>query len=410
MESNDHSQVILTLVLAGLAGALSQSLGQLSKIPSIVLLLLAGVLLGPEGLCWIQPGELGTGLEVVVNLGVALILFEGGCQLSWQKLSSRPTNLTALITLGVGISILGGSVAVHFLSEFPWNLSILFATIVSVTGPTVIGPLLMQFRVEPDTRTLLESEGILIDPIVAILSVAILNLITRANYTWQALLVDIGGRFGIGALVGLIGMGLLYGLLKLIQPLPLKYRSTATLACVLLAYGLAQGWRSEAGLLTVVIMGMIFANLELPDRSEILQFLESMTLVAIALLFILLSANLPLSGLLTLGAGGLLTVLALMLIVRPLSILICTAGAAFGWPQRLFMCWVAPRGVVAASIASLFAISLTDQGISGGEALKAQVFLTIFLTVLLQGLTAGPLARILGLVQAESLSEPEVLD
>jgi NhaP-type Na+/H+ or K+/H+ antiporter len=401
MELSDSGQVVITLVLAGLAGSLSQSIGQLSQIPSIVLLLIAGVLLGPEGLGWIQPNNLGSGLEVLVNLGVALILFEGGCQLSWQKLTSRPTSLTALITLGIVISILGGSLAVHFLNEFPWNLSILYATIVSVTGPTVIGPLLMQFRVEPETRTLMESEGVLIDPIIAILSIAILNLLTGANYSWKGLLIDIGGRLGIGLILGLLGSGFLWGILQLIQTLPLKYRSTATLVCVLVAYGLAQELRSEAGLLTVVIMGMIFANLDLRERPEIMEFVESTTLLAIALLFVLLSANLPLTGLLTLGGGGILTVVALMIVVRPLSMLLCTLGSPFSWRQKLFMCWVAPRGVVAASIASLFAISLSDQGISGGEALKAQVFLTIFLTVVLQGLTAGPLARGLNLVDPD---------
>lgn len=404
IELSESSQVVLTLVLAGLAGSLSQSIGQLSKIPSIVLLLMAGVLLGPEGLGWIQPSTLGVGLEVLVNLGVALILFEGGCQLSWQQLSIRPTSLTALISFGIAISILGGSLAVHFFSEFPWNLSILYATIVSVTGPTVIGPLLMQFRVEPETRTLMESEGVLIDPIAAILSIGILNFITKSNDSLQSLLLDIGGRLGIGIMIGFFGSAFLFGFLRLIQDLPVKYRSTATLVCVLLTYGVAQELRSEAGLLTVVIMGMVVANFELKDCLAIMEFIESVTLLAIALLFVLLSANLPLMGLFTLGTGGLLTVLTLMLLVRPLGILLCTFGSQFSWRQRAFMCWVAPRGVVAASIASLFAISLSDQGVSGGEALKAQVFLTIFLTVVLQGLTAGPLARSLGLVEPD----PEV--
>lgn len=404
MEGSLTLTVLMSTTVAVGVGA--QVIARYVRIPSIVLLLVFGLALGSSGLRWLEPSLLGNGLEVIVSLSIAIILFEGGLNLRISDLSSVSDSLRNLVTIGVGITLLGSAIAAHTLMAFPWTISFLYASLVVVTGPTVITPLLKLVGVERRVAKLLEGEGILIDPIGAILAVIILNIalsektvpfVLTDTAIPLALLKGLAFRLGIGVAIGLIAGGLLSLLLKQSKVLPQELKNLVVLAAVWGAFSLAQVLRSESGLLAVVVMGIVLRAASVPDERLLRQFNEQLGILANSVLFILLAADLSIDQLLSLGTEGILAVLALMLIVRPINIVISTWNRGFSWQQQFFLSWIAPRGIVAASMASLFAISLSRQGTSGGDALKALVFLTILMTVFIQGLSAGWVARWLDL-------------
>ena len=397
-------EITLLMVITIVAGIGAQVCAEFFKVPSIVFLLSFGILLGQDGLEIIRPSLLGNGLEVIVGLSVALILFEGGLSLELRELGKVSGSLRNLVTIGTMVTLVGGGMAAHWLSEFPWTIAFLYASIVVVTGPTVVGPLLNQVKVNRQVSTLLEGEGVLIDPVGAILAVVVLDFILNGSQATAPLtmLSGLTLRLGIGALIGVAGGWLLGAFLRRATFMAEDLKNLVVLAGVWGLFVLAQTIRSESGLMTMVMAGLTLRASALPEERLIRRFKGQLTMLAISVLFILLSADLSLASLFALGWGGLLTVFVLMTIVRPINIWICTWNSNLNWRQKLFMGWVAPRGIVSASVASLFAILLTDRGISGGDAIKAMVFLTIILTVFLQGLTAGLIANALGLTSDQA--------
>ncbi|MEP1062203.1 MULTISPECIES: cation:proton antiporter [Cyanophyceae] len=396
-----------TTVMVGIG---AQVLARWLQIPGIVLLLLFGIILGSSGLGLLEPSLLGSGLEVIVSLAIALILFEGGLNLQTRDLSSVSVSLRNLVTVGMLVTFSGGAIAAHALNQFSWAIAFLYASLVVVTGPTVVTPLLKLVGVEQRVATLLEGEGILIDPLGAIVAVITLTIVLSQHEVPLVLvgtaiplllLKGLGLRLGIGTAIGLIGGVLLSLLLRQSKSLPQELKNLVVLAAVWGAFSLAQALRSESGLLVAVLMGLILRASAIPEERLIRQFNEQLGILANSVLFILLAADLSIASILDLGWGGVLTVLTLMLIVRPINILLSTWNRRFSWKQQFFLSWIAPRGIVAASMASLFALSLTKAGIAGGEAMKALVFLTILMTVLIQGLTAGWVARCLGLQKTQ---------
>ncbi len=388
-------EITLQIVLAVLAGITAQVVGEFLKVPSIIFLLLFGIAIGPDGLAWLAPQSLGVGLEVLVSLSVAIILFEGGLSLELKELGQVSNSLRNLVTTGVFITLLGGGMAAHWLGEFPWSLAFLYASLVVVTGPTVINPLLRQVKVDRKVATILEGEGVLVDPVGAILAVVVLDITLSGDTDPLYILSGLAVRLGIGALIGVVGGGLLGIFLKRTLFLSEDLRNLVVLAGLWGLWGLAQTVRSESGLMTTVIAGLVVRALSVPDERLLRRFKGQLTILAVSVLFILLAADLSIASVFALGPGAVLTVLILMVAVRPLNILLCTATSDLNWRQKLFLSWIAPRGIVSASVASLFAILLTERGISGGEAIKALVFLTIIMTVMLQGLTAGGVAKLL---------------
>ncbi|WP_126147439.1 cation:proton antiporter [Synechococcus elongatus] len=396
MDSGLDTTLLLIVTVA--AGIAAQVLASWAKLPGIVFLLLTGLLLGPDGLNWVQPEQLGEGLETLVSLSVALILFEGGLSLDLRNLLQVSGSLRNLITLGAGITILGGAIAAHSFSEFPWPLAFLYGAIVVVTGPTVTTPLLRQVQADPKVSTLLEGEGVLIDPIGAIVAVVVLNFVLSGSQDVGLVLEGLILRLVVGAIAGSLGGGLLALFLRQVRFLSEELRTLVVLAALWAIFGAAQAVVSEAGLLAVVIAGLLLRAVAIPDLEAIKTFKGQLTTLAISILFVLLAADLSIASLFALGWGGPLTVLALMLLVRPLSIGLCTWGSDLNWAQKAFLSWIAPRGIISASVASLFAILLTDRGLAGGAAIKAQVFLTILMTVFLQGLSAKTVAKKLGVL------------
>ena len=387
MEGN--LEITLLMVITVVAGISAQVIADFLKVPSIVFLLLFGIAMGPSGFGVLHPSLLGNGLEVMVSLCVALILFEGGLNLQLREVEEVSTSLRNLVTVGALVTLFGGGLAAHWLSEFPWQIAFLYASLVVVTGPTVVAPLLKQVNADRQVSTLLEGEGVLIDPVGAILAVVVLNIVLQGNADPFTIVSGLLLRLGIGGVIG-IGWRLAAGPVSQAGSISLgrleKFIGFSRGLWGL--FGLSQALISESGLMTAVAAGIMLKIAALPEERLLLRFKNQLSILAISVLFILLSADLSIASIFALGWGGTFTVAALMLIVRPLNVLVSTWSSDLNWRQKAFLSWVAPRGIVAASVASLFAISLTKQGINGGDAIKALVFLTIILTVCVQGLSA----------------------
>jgi NhaP-type Na+/H+ or K+/H+ antiporter len=395
-------ELTMQMVLAIVAGISAQVLAAYLRVPSIVFLLLFGILLGSDGIGVLHPHLLGTGLEVIVALATAIILFEGGLNLELRDLSKVSTSLQLLVTLGTLITLLGGSMAAHWLAEFPWPIAFLYASLVVVTGPTVISPLLKQVKVDKQVATLLEGEGVLVDPVGAILAVVVLNTILNNNTDFISALSSLLVRLGIGGVIGAAGGWFMSFICRRAIFLSFELKNLVVLAGLWGLFALAQTLRSESGLMATVVAGVFFGGSSVPEKRLLRRFKGQLTILGVSVLFILLAADLSIASVLALGWGSVLTVLVLMFIVRPINILVCTWNSDLNWRQKVFLSWVAPRGIVSASVASLFAILLTQRGINGGDAIKALVFLTIIMTVVCQGLTARWVAQCLQITSQEA--------
>ena len=395
-------EITLQIVIAVLAGISAQVVAEYFQVPSIVFLLLFGIFLGTDSLNILHPHDLGVGLEVLVALSVAIILFEGGLNLELRELGKVSGSLRNLVTIGTLITLVGGGMAAHWLAEFPWSIAFLYASLVVVTGPTVIGPLLKQVRVDRQVATLLEGEGVLIDPVGAILAVVVLNTILNTNAAPLDIMSGLVLRLGIGAVVGGLGGWLLGLFLKKANELSEELKNLVVLAAVWGLFGLSQSLRSESGLMATVIAGIVLKASAIPEERLLKRFKGQLTVLCVSVLFILLAADLSIDSVFALGWGSVLAVLVLMVVVRPISIAVCTWNSNMNWRQKIFLAWIAPKGIVSASVASLFAILLTEKGINGGDAIKALVFLTILMTVFFQGLTAKWVAGWLGIASSDA--------
>ena len=395
-------KLTLQIIVTVTAGIGAQVLAEYLKVPSIVLLLLFGILIGSDGIGLLHPQLLGTGLEVIVALSTAVILFEGGLNLELRDLGRVSGSLRNLVTIGTLVTLVGGGMAAHWLGEFPWPIAFLYASLVVVTGPTVISPLLKQVKVDRQVAAILEGEGVLIDPVGAILAVVVLDTILNGGTDPIRAILGLSLRLGTGAGIGAAGGWLLSLMFKRADFISDELKNLVVLAGLWGLFGLAQTIRSESGLMATVVAGLVLGASAVPEERLLLRFKGQLTVLAVSVLFVLLAADLSIASVFALGWGSVFTVLVLMFVVRPINVGLCTWNSGLNWRQKLFLCWIAPRGIVAASVASLFAILLTQRGINGGDSIKALVFLTIILTVVLQGLTAGFVARWLQITSTEA--------
>ena len=394
----DWADPALTVSIALLLGMVAQSLARHLRVPGIVLLLATGVVMGPDVLNIIRPQEaIGSqSLQLLVGFAVAIILFEGGLSLRIRELRKEATSIRRLVTYGAIVTLVGGAVVARIFLRWDWTLCILFGSLVIVTGPTVINPLLRRIRVKRKLATILEAEGVFIDAIGAIIAIVALELTLDNTPSLLGGVASAFGRLGFGVLLGLTGGFVLAGLLKREKLIPHGLENVFTLSFALALFQVSNSVMHETGIATVTIAGLTVGNLSVRVDEELREFKEQLVTMFIGLLFVLLAADVRLADVEALGVPGVLTVLALMLIVRPLNILSGTLGEPFTWKERAFLSWLAPRGIVAAAVASLFAISLDSAGIEGGTQLRALVFLVIAVTVLVQGLTGGLVASLLG--------------
>jgi len=378
-------------------GVLSQIAAAYLRIPSIVVLFSVGLALGPEALGWIEPAALGEGLFAIVSLSVAVILFEGALNLNIAQLRREAGVIRSLVTTGALITWVGAAVAVRWILDWPWELSLLFGAIVIVTGPTVIGPLLRTLRVRPSIATVLEAEGVLIDPIGAILAALTLEFVLAPSAdSLTASTLGLLPRLIFGTLAG-AAAGWLIGVVLRRRRLEAEgLDSLFVLGAVLVLFTLCNAALSESGILAVVAAGVALANLPVRLPPGLREFKGTLTEGLIGLLFVLLAADVGVSEMMALGVGGLLSVAALIVVVRPLEVTASAWGSGLTFQERAFVAWLAPRGIVAAAVASFAAASLEAHGQPGGAELRALVFLTIAITVVVLG-GLGPLvARMLG--------------
>ena len=395
----DNPLIGLTAIIVLGVGA--QWLAWRLKLPAIIALLVVGVLAGPVS-GFLRPDELfGEVLFPIISLAVALILFEGGLSLRLRDLKEIGAVMRNLMTLGVLFTWLLSALAAHYLADLQWGLSALLGALLVVTGPTVIIPLLKHVRPRGAAGLIAKWEGIVNDPIGAILAVLV----------FEALLV--GGEGGILAhgLRGLLAAavaGLLCGLAgALVVYMVLKHRwapdylqNPVALMAVLAAFAASNTMSHESGLLAVTVMGIALANQKRVAVQHIVEFKENLRVLLISSLFILLASRLQVGDLVQLDLGSLLFVGALIVFVRPISVWLSTIGMGLTWRERTFLAWMAPRGIVAAAVSAVFAIDLVAAGYADAARLAPLTFLVIVATVAVYGLTAAPLARALGLAES----------
>ena len=383
------------------SGAAARFLAAKSEFPGVVLLLLSGLLIGRSGLGWVEPLDLGSGLGTVVGLLVSLVLFDGGLNLRLPGDTIKAT-VQRIAALRLLISLGGGLLAAHWLAGLSWSLAAVFSAIVLATGPTVVTPLVRQIRLAPPLGEVLEAEGLVLEPIGAVLALLLLELVLGNLHGWREVMLGLLYRLGGGVLIGASVGWLLSELLRRLKPDQLKgLPLQLSLGLLFLMYGVSEWLLPESALPASVAAGIVVGRRPGPHTAELDGLIQELAQLAITMLFPLLAADVSWAELSPLGWGGILCVLSLMLVVRPIGVGLATIGLPYKLEQRLFLGWLAPRGIVTAAVASLFAIRLEQAGILGAGRLQGLVFLTILMTVGPQGLTAQPLAQALGLVKAE---------
>ena len=383
------------------SGAAARLLAATTELPGVVLLLLSGLLIGRSGLGWVEPLDLGSGLGTVVGLLVSLVLFDGGLNLRLPGDTIKAT-VQRIAALRLLISLGGGLLAAHWLAGLSWSLAAVFSAIVLATGPTVVTPLVRQIRLAPPLGEVLEAEGLVLEPIGAVLALLLLELALGNLHGWREVMLGLFYRLGGGVLIGASVGWLLSEVLGRLDPDQLKgLPLQLSLGLLFLMYGVSEWLLPESALPASVAAGIVVGRRPGPHTAELDGLIQELAQLAITMLFPLLAADVSWAELSPLGWGGILCVLTLMLVVRPIGVGLATIGLPFRFEQRLFLGWLAPRGIVTAAVASLFAIRLEQAGILGAGRLQGLVFLTILMTVGLQGLTAQPLARALGLIKAD---------
>ncbi|MFT6842866.1 MAG: NhaP-type Na+/H+ or K+/H+ antiporter [Psychroserpens sp.] len=403
------------LELAGIIilGILAQWVAWKLKIPAILPLILIGLLVGPiaaeflseDGTKWIEPiwnGEKGLfpgdSLYYFVSLAISIILFEGGLTLKRSEIKTVGPVITKLITLGSAVTFFGAGVLAHYIFELSWDVSFLFSGLIIVTGPTVITPILRNIPLKKDISTILKWEGILIDPIGALVAVLVFEFISvggDSGFTKTAFL-----EFGKIVLFGTtFGFTFAHALAFAINKkfIPHYLLNVVALSTVLLVFVESELFAHESGLLAVVVMGMVLGNGKLTNLKELLYFKESLSVLLISILFILLAANINIEDLLLLYTWKTAVLFAIVVfVVRPLAVFISTQGSQLTLNEKLFISWVGPRGIVAAGIASLFGSKLLKQGVEGAEYITPLVFMVVLGTVLLNATTARLFAKLVG--------------
>ncbi len=389
----------LTFSLILALGIAAQWLGWFLKQPSILFLLLAGLLVGPVfGI--VNPDELlGDWLFPVVSLGVAIILFEGAMTLEFHEIRKHGHTVTWLVTLGVLVTIVVVAFSAYFLFDMTVEIAVLLGTLVCVTGPTVIVPILRSVRPNANISNILRWEGILIDPIGALMVVLVYAFIVSETSGNQPFFV-FAKTLLVGLVIGAVAALILVFLVKRYL-IPEYLKNVFTLAWVLLVYSLSNAIEHESGLVTVTVMGLVLANFPKFPKAEILHFKESLSVILISVLFIILAARIDLKSFALMGYNGLLMIVVIMAVARPLGVWLSSMGSSLTRGEKLMISWIAPRGIVAAAVSSLFVIRLEGQSLQGTELLVPLVFTIIIGTVLIQSLGAKPIGNLLGVCEPQ---------
>ncbi|WP_372965072.1 cation:proton antiporter [Marinobacter sp.] len=387
------------LILAGIGvtSLFCQWLAWRLRMPAILFLLAGGIIAGPM-LGFLQPAEVfGDLLFPLVSLAVAIILFEGSLTLRYEEIKDHGNMVRNLIPVGSLVTCTIGTLSAHWVLGVSWEVALLFGAISVVTGPTVIAPLLRAVRPTAKLSNILRWEGIIIDPVGALLAVLFFEGIVswgQGNVFGHSLYI-FGKTLLVGFLIG-AAAGYLNGLALRKHWLPQYLHNAGTLTFMLGVYAISNEMAHESGLLTVTVMGIWMANMKQVPVDSILEFKESLSVLLISALFIILAARVEFAAIADLGWGLIAVLACLIFIARPISIFLSAVGTSLSLREKLYLSWIAPRGIVAAAVSALFAFQLERLGYDGAEALVPLVFMLIIATVTLQSLTARPMAEFLG--------------
>jgi len=407
--------------LAGIIilGILAQWFAWKFKIPAILPLILIGLFVGPlsaaffseDGSKWIEPMWNGTkglfpgeSLFNFVSLAISVVLFEGGLTLKMSEVKNVGPVITKLITIGSIITFFGAAVAAHYVFYISWEMSFLFSALIIVTGPTVITPILRNIPLKKDISAVLKWEGILIDPIGALVAVLVFEFISvesGSGFTKTAL-IEFGKIVLFGFTFGFTSAHALNIFINK-QLIPHYLLNVSALASVLGIFVLSDTFAHESGLLAVVVMGMVLGNSNSPYLKELLYFKESLSVLLISILFILLAANINMSDLWLIYNWNTVVLFAIVIfVIRPLGVFLSTYKSGLRFNEKLFISWVGPRGIVAAGIASLFGLKLAKNGFQDAEYITPLVFMIVLGTVILNATTARPFSKLIGVFLKKS--------
>ena len=383
-------------------GVGAQVLADRFQVPSVLFLILAGILVGPEGLQLITPEAFGGALSAIVGLSVAIIVFEGAFHLTTEKLREAPSATIRLVTVGAVIAFVGTAVVVRYALNQPWDVSMLVGSLLVATGPTVITPILEVVPVRDRVAIALETEGVVNDVTAAIMAVVTFEVVVLEDPTVNKVVADFASRLGIGVLVGAVVAGIVWYLLRYVDLSPANAPQNArliTLAGALVAFGTANTLAAEAGIAAVATAGILLGNADLPYKDDIEAFKGDITLLVLSFVFIALAALLQFDDLLALGLGGIIVTAAVALVIRPVGVMLSTVGDRYTLGERLFMSGVGPRGIIPASVATLFAVQLQAEGLTeAANVLVGTVFLVILATVVFEGGFARHIAEYLEVI------------
>lgn len=396
-----NQNALFTIAALLAAGVACQWIAWRLKIPAILPLIVTGLLAGPLALGILHPQEqLGALYFPIVSISVAIILFEGSLTLNFREVRGVATVVRNLLLVGALVTWLGGAAAAHYVMGLSWAISLLFGALIVVTGPTVIAPLLRNVRPTAAIASVLKWEGILIDPLGALLAVLIFDFIVIESAGVEHTLFGLIRIIGIGVAFGISAGYAMYTLLVRYL-IPDYLRDFAILSTVALIFALSNSFAPESGLLAVTVMGIFLANTDLKSLREIWYFKERLSIILISTLFILLAANITPAQVAMLDWRAFVVLAIVMFLLRPIGVHLSAWGSSLKSNERHFLSWIAPRGIVAAAVSSLFAFELHELGYPEADILAPLVFLVIVGTVLVQGATAKPLAKRLGVSEAD---------
>jgi len=379
-------------IIAVLVAVSAQMIATRLKFPPIIIWLVAGMSLGTFGLNIIQAELLEGAIHTIIELGLAVILFEGGLNLNLKALKEHGWTVGRLVILGPLLTMLFGGAAVHYLIGLDLPISFLFGALIAVGGPTVITPIVRQVRLDREISHILTSEAMIVDVVGAILAIVMLQIVMApevdAGQSFQEILI----KFSVGGFVGVLGGWALGWTLKRNLAEGLELRVVLSLASAWGIFLLADQVSSQAGLLAVLVAGITLQRMDVPDIQSLKHFKGSLSMLLISMLFVILAANLNLYVMENWLWQGLLIFVFLALFVRPLAVWASAVGGQLNMGQMMFLAAMAPRGVVAAGITSLFALILWDANVPHSQTLLALVYIIIIVSVFFYSLIARPLS------------------
>lgn len=395
--------VLTSLVGVMIIGIFAHMLGRVIKIPSIVFLLLAGIILGPEVTGLIEPSRFGSGIDLLVGFAVAIIVFEGGLDIDVRQLRKMQRSILNLVTIGVIITATLTAIAAYVLLSIPFDIALLFGAFVSATGPTVITPIIRQIRVNTKVASTLQAEAVLNDGASVILAALVFEWIVTSFTGFKAvefLLI----RLLDGVFFGMLSGVILILLLRNVPLLTEQYARLFAISILLAGFVSAENIGNQSGVLAMALFGILIGSSDIPHKEAIKHFKEDLSIILLSVIFILLSTIIDFGAIRAIGLNGILLVVLLLVIIRPMAVFVSTRTSDLKRGEKLFISAMGPRGVVPASMAVYFAIRLSALGFeSESTSLLGLIFITIIITVLVTGVFASFIAKRTGVIPMEIL-------